>query len=235
MARWYRLSMMGLILLVVWGCGKSSSLEGQVVDGKGQPMAKVKMIAKQVQPIKGYEQFEATTGGDGKFAFKGLFPTSAYEIFPYWDNQTTSVRLKVESGPEGHTRMLPGPIKIRFTRAKDGVISDSATGLEWYVGPDRDTNWNQAKAWTESLSAAGGGWRMPTVPELKAIYQRGVGGNNLDPIFLTTGVWVWSGQMHDASSPWLFGFPTGQEYWNDLTIPLGAFGRFRAFAVRSRR
>ena len=37
MAQWYRLSMMALILLVVWGCAKSSSLEGQVVDGQGQP------------------------------------------------------------------------------------------------------------------------------------------------------------------------------------------------------
>ena len=35
MARWYRLSLVALILLVVWGCGKSSSLEGQVVDGRG--------------------------------------------------------------------------------------------------------------------------------------------------------------------------------------------------------
>jgi hypothetical protein len=33
MAQWYRLSLMALILLVVWGCAKCSSLEGQVVDG----------------------------------------------------------------------------------------------------------------------------------------------------------------------------------------------------------
>ena len=37
MARWYRLSMMALILLVVWGFGQSGSLEAQVADGKGQP------------------------------------------------------------------------------------------------------------------------------------------------------------------------------------------------------
>ena len=45
--------------------------------------------------------------------------------------------------------------------------------LDWYVGPNRDNNWHQAKAWTENLTVAGGGWRMPTVPELKAIYQKG--------------------------------------------------------------
>ncbi len=165
MPRWYRLSMIALILLVVWGCGKSSSLEGQVVDGKGQPMAEVK------------------------------------------------------------------PMQIRFTKANNGVITDSVTGLDWYVGPNQDNNWRQAKAWTENLTAAGGGWRMPTVPELKALYQKGAAPNNMDPIFQTTGTWVWSGQLNDASSAWGFAFYNGQEGWHGLDY---AYGRL-AFAVRSRR
>jgi hypothetical protein len=349
MARCYRLTMMALILLMVWGCGKSSSMEGQVVDGKGAPVAKVKMIAKQGQPIKGYEQFEATPGGDGKFtlkglfpnsvydievyplagvwaspkrfaeesppegltkilkhpiviehvvtkdsfatlqghvvdgkgqpipnlkllatpvrlmwvrdntgqevkpakgyekletvtdgtgkfAIKGLFPSSAYEIIPYVENQTTSVRLEVESGPEGHTKMLPEPVKIRFTRAKDGVISDNVTGLEWYVGPGQNISWDkdQPKSWTESLTAAGGGWRMPTIPELKAIYQPGADRNNIDPIFQiqnTNGA-VWSGQLRDASSAWFFSFSSGREHWCSLGDGMHSP---RAFAVRSRR
>lgn len=165
MARWYRLSMMALILLVVWGCGKSSSLEGQVVDGMGQPMAKVK------------------------------------------------------------------PMQIRFTKAINGVITDSATGLDWYVGPNQDNNWNQAKAWTENLTVAGGGWRMPDVMELKALYQKGAAPNNMDPLFQTTGVWVWSGQLNDAVSAWGFAFYNGQEGWHGLDY---GYGRL-AFAVRSRR
>ena len=120
------------------------------------------------------------------------------------------------SGPEGFTKMLPEPVKIRFTKAKDGVISDSATGLEWDVGPDRDTSWNQAKSWTESLTAAGGGWSMPTGPELKALYQPGTGPNNTDPIFQTAGWWVWSGQLRNASSAWHSNFNFGQEKWYTL-------------------
>jgi len=47
MARLFLLGIIPFILMVVcWGCGKSSSLEGQVVDGKRQPLAKLKMIAK---------------------------------------------------------------------------------------------------------------------------------------------------------------------------------------------
>lgn len=119
MARWYRLSLITLILLVVWGCAKSSSLEGQ-----GQPMAEVK------------------------------------------------------------------PIQPRFTGASNGVITDSITGLEWYVGPNPDNTWHEAKAWTERLTVAGGGWRLPTMAELKAIYQKGASPYNMDPLFQAKGAWA---------------------------------------------
>ncbi len=161
----YRLSTMALILLVVWGCAKSSSLEGRVGDGQGQPMAEVK------------------------------------------------------------------PIQNRFTKANNGVITDSVTGLDWYVGPNQDNNWHQAKAWTESLTVAGGGWRLPTVAELKAIYQKRASPTNMDPIFQTTRVWVWSGQMHDARTAWGFAFYSGLVNSHGLNY---AYGRL-AFAVRSRR
>jgi hypothetical protein len=62
------------------------------------------------------------------------------------------------------------PMQNRFTKANNGVITDSVTGHDWYVGPNHDNNWHQAKAWMENLTVAGGSWRMPTVPELKALY-----------------------------------------------------------------
>jgi hypothetical protein len=198
MVRWYRLGMMALILMLVWGCGsKTSSLEGQVTDGKGKPMGKVKVIAKQVQPIKGYEQFEATTGDDGKFSFKGLFPNSAYEIIPHLENQTTLVRVKVDSAPEGQTRMLPEPVLVRFTRDKDGIINDSATGLQWYLGPNRNAPWDMFNGWAKNLPLGGGGWRVPTVQELGTIVKKGSGPMNIDPIFKIPGEWkwIWSSQL----------------------------------------
>jgi hypothetical protein len=78
---------------------------------------------------------------------------------------------------------------------------------------------------------AGGGWRMPTVLELKGLYQKGAAPNNMDPLFQTTSVWVWSGQLNDASSAWGFAFYNGQEGWHGLDY---GYGRL-AFAVRSRR
>jgi hypothetical protein len=127
--------MMALILMVVWGCAKGSSLEGQ-----GQPMAEVK------------------------------------------------------------------PRQMRFTKANNGVITDSVTGLDWYVGPDHDNTWHQAKAWTENLTVAGGGWRLPNMAELKAIYQKGASANNMDPQFQAKGAWAWSGELRNARSVWGLAF-----------------------------
>ena len=70
---------------------------------------------------------------------------------------------------------------------------------------------------------------MPTIPELEAIYQQGEGRNNMDPIFLTAGTWLWLGQLRDASSAWYFDFNKGQENWPYL----GTANNGRALAVRS--
>ncbi len=73
----------------------------------------------------------------------------------------------------GQTMTATNPVQPRFTKAANGVISDHLTGLDWYVRPTADNNWYEAKAWVDGLTVAGGGWRMPTVPELKGIYQKG--------------------------------------------------------------
>ena len=157
MARWYRLSVVALILLMVWGFATSRSLEAQVVDGKSQP--------------------------------------------------------------------------IRFTKADNGVITDRDTGLDWYVGPNADNNFHEAKAWVEGLTVAGGGWRMPTVPELRGIYQKGASRVNMDPLFEPKSAWVWSGQMDDARTYYGFAFYSGLVNSHGLNY---GYGRM-AFAVRSHK
>jgi hypothetical protein len=117
----------------------------------------------------------------------------------------------------------------RFTKAKNGVISDNATNLEWYVGPNQVT-WYQAKAWAENLTEAKGGWRMPTLPELKAIWKQRAGIDNRGQEHLID-TWVWSGQLINASSVRIFNFESGQD---SSSSPGNASGK-QAFAVRSRR
>ncbi|MBW6519468.1 MAG: DUF1566 domain-containing protein [Desulfoarculaceae bacterium] len=229
---WLALLLVCALSLAACKGGKSSSVEGKLVDWNNKPVAGVKITAYQVQPIKGYEQFEAVTGADGSFALKGLFPSSAYVLKPWSDKWTTTAKAKVDSAPQGETAVLPQPMKIerafaqkgggevgdlvtgaaRFQVSADGMITDGQTKLEWVVGPDQDTNYAQAEQWVAACQVAGGGWRMPTGAELNELYRKGVGERNMVPPFKTTGWWVWA-EPRDSSSAWLFDFYGGNENW----------------------
>jgi hypothetical protein len=109
-----------------------------------------------------------------------------------------------------------------------GIITYN--GLQWYVGPDQDTDWDQANAWVKSLTVGGGGWRMPTKAELKGLYHEGRGDRNMPPEFKTTGWYVWSNEQQGSSAAWIFDFGPGFEY--PYARSYSYLGR--AFAVRSR-
>lgn len=119
--------------------------------------------------------------------------------------------------------------KNRYQVSENGVTTDTQTNLQWYVGPDKDTTWDEAKAWVEKLDVDGGGWRMPTRMELIGLYQDGKGSRNMDPIFKTTGWWVWASEIYDFSSAWYVYF----YYGNDNYYTRGTSDGARAFAVRS--
>jgi hypothetical protein len=119
----------------------------------------------------------------------------------------------------------------RFTRAGNGVITDHQTGLEWYVNPNPGVTWHVAKAWTESLTVAGGGWRLPTMAELKAIYQKDASDVNMDPLFQAKGAWAWSGEVRNTWSVWGLAFYNNLQGWHSMNYGNGRV----ALAVRSRR
>ncbi len=111
------------------------------------------------------------------------------------------------------------------------VVLDTTTAHEWIAGPDKSTDWSEAKSWAVNLTVAGGGWRMPTRKELKTLYKKGVGKRNMTPLLKTTGWWVWSLEAKDSLSAWGFSFSSGFEYW----YPRGPSFTSRGFAVRSRK
>ena len=112
-----------------------------------------------------------------------------------------------------------------------GVVYDKKTGLEWIAGSNKDTTWDEAKKWVESLNIVGGGWRMPTRKELKTLYKKGSGSFNMTPLLKTTQFYVWSGEPKDSSWAWFFGFRYCNEDWSIRDISINT----RGFAVRSRR
>ena len=128
------------------------------------------------------------------------------------------------------------PSEIRdghYIKYPSGVVKNSKTGLEWYVGPDKNTTWDDAKWWVKNLKVSGGGWHMPQINELKGLYQEGVGSRNMTKLLNTTGVWVWSGEIKGSLTVWNFNFSLRPGF-EDLSTRSNDLNS-RAFAVRSRR
>jgi hypothetical protein len=102
----------------------------------------------------------------------------------------------------------------RFSLTECGSIIDLQSGLEWCIGPDKDYTWNEARSWAASLSACGGGWRMPEIAELAPLRIEGspVGDGwrfkgetyraNMDAGFsgIGHGAWVWADQAEESAS-----------------------------------
>ena len=118
----------------------------------------------------------------------------------------------------------------RYEVSSEGVITDTKTNLQWYVGPDQDTTWDQADAWVKKLTVAGGGWRLPTLDELEGIYETNKE-YNLDKVFGSRNIYifVWSNKTKGSSSAWCFPFDNGLRDWGNRS----ASNLYRGFAVRS--
>jgi len=220
---------------------KGSGLEGKVVDGDGKPLSGIKVVATQKEPLKGYEKFEAKTESDGSFALKGLYPESEYVIAPDVADTCNKegAKKEIKSAPVDEVRSLKENIVVKILPlkvTKDGVITDPRTNLEWAPAPANDMNWNQADQYAQSLSLAGGGWRLPTIAELKTIYIPSCDGNIAHSAFNAGGMWAWSSQLDGPSRAWGFNFHRGDEYRNfrDLGRDLSN-GNTRVLVVRSRR
>jgi len=151
-------------------------------------------------------------------------------IVPGSIQATSHERLFMAQGSEGLTPDNNHQVEDgRFIARDTGVVTDTKTGLQWFVGPDRDTTWDEAKSWVDSLSVDGGGWRMPTRDELKNLYSNSPGSNNMTLLFKTNGGFVWTGEMMGSSHAWGFCLDIRDEYWPRRTYSQTA----RAFAVRS--
>jgi hypothetical protein len=94
--------------------------------------------------------------------------------------------------------------------------------------PNQNTTWDAAKSWTDSLTVGGGGWLMPTIAELRGLYQEGKGSRNMDPIFVTTCWYIWSCDDVTVSSARFFHFRHGTGPSNNRNDSSSN----RAFAVR---
>lgn len=146
----------------------------------------------------------------------------------YWISQKSTASTQMPShSPSSPSPLLPDRDK-RYMAQANGIVTDTNTGLEWVVGPDRDMTWDEAMSWVQNLKRNGGGWRMPSIAELKSLYRENVGSRNMTPLLKTTGWSVWSVEAKDVASrlAFLFKFGTVVLYGRNYAF------EGRAFAVR---
>jgi len=116
----------------------------------------------------------------------------------------------------------------RYVSYSNGVICDCYCKMEWLVGPDRDTSWDEAQAWVKSLNVAGGGWSLPTLEMLRGLYRKNLRKREISPLFQREPTDVWSCEVKGEASAWAFNFLPGNTFTTYRTLSR----RIRAFAVR---
>lgn len=124
-----------------------------------------------------------------------------------------------------------------------GIIKDETTGIFWYIGGDINMNWISSKEWTERLTAFESKWRMPTIDELKTLYNpnytAGLGyyknGKHwpakIHPVFeaIGSGSWVWSSEKINKTTAKAFNFNQNEEIIFPITNTKYST---RAFAIK---
>ena len=100
----------------------------------------------------------------------------------------------------------------RYIDLGNGLIEDTKTGLMWtqkdsYVDLGKSLSWNESSDYVKELSTGGySDWRLPTIAELKTIYEPSklnkdiFGGKlKLDPIFAKRGPYSYWSSETDGS------------------------------------
>jgi len=128
----------------------------------------------------------------------------------------------------------------RFIDNGDGTVTDTLTNLMWAAADNMgDITWHDARVYCENPPIAGykySDWRMPTIRELKTLYNKTLAGYETDcglkvkiyPTIRLSCAWVWSSN-HKAISAYAFSFRKGYQY---STLKLDT-KHFRVLPVRN--
>jgi hypothetical protein len=205
---------------------KGSAVAGKVVSRDGRPLSGVRVVAMlpSGEQKEGYDWFEVRTKKDGTFVLEGLYPGMYYRIVCD-GGQCNSPKERIRSLPSGETLKLKNDFVLVFSPFEvtaDGVIQDTRTGLEWAPVPLMTFNYDRAAAYTKSLRLAGGGWRMPTVDELKDLFESAQRGCGLDSAFEHPRPKAWSTDPRSSSKRWLVRFSSYEVYadlWDQGSPP----------------
>jgi hypothetical protein len=91
--------------------------------------------------------------------------------------------------------------QARWSEAGGGVLSDSRGNLSWTQSDNgEDIDWTAAGKYCGALKLSGGGWRLPTLDELQAIYDASGGSSTkcrvtncrVSALFKLSSYWFWT-------------------------------------------
>jgi len=111
----------------------------------------------------------------------------------------------------------------RFCKIGSGPVLDKNTGLMWASTDNgRNINWKDAKRYCETYSEGGfTNWRMPTIDELEALYDKTKGYESRDhratahitQLIRLTIPWLWASNTSGSEAA-LFNFRLGTRLWD---------------------
>ena len=104
-----------------------------------------------------------------------------------------------------------------YSRANE-VVTDHITGLEWQDNAEAKTitkNWADAHTYCSSLSLDGGGWRLPTIQELRDIVIDGAYDPSIDTTTFVNyasfyACWSSTTRVYYTYDAWLVDFKRGR-------------------------
>ena len=88
------------------------------------------------------------------------------------------------------------------------IVNDHVTGLQWQDNAEAKTitkNWADAKTYCNSLSLDGGGWRLPTIQELRGLSDYGRTNPAINPVFVNSAsnnYWSFTTYAGSSDSAW---------------------------------
>jgi len=118
----------------------------------------------------------------------------------------------------------------RFLFYSNGIVKDTLTGLEWFPAPDRDTSWEEARTWVNSLEIDGGQWRLPTIDELKKVHERNTFGRFSPPFYKKPKCYLWSAENRSQLGSFFF----HHNFWQKRSKGNTVSKNMRAAGVRDK-
>jgi len=201
-------------------------------------LAKVetKLFRAEVDSLNRAKERITTTIDSLFLRSKGL-SLVASEVFKYALKQYKMIKKEGyydrRLNPDGKGR--ENKFEIRVVEG-DTIIYDAATDLTWQGGKEfPGRSWESAKAYVDTLSYAGGGWRLPTLKEAMSLMEPTRRGSlHIDARFEDTQS-IWTVDQYDASRAWSVSFSVGS--WITISSLSGHYHEVSddSFSVRAVR